>query len=295
MKSIDYVINVTYNIIVSPIKLGVWAWKKVRPSKAAVVYNDSCPLFSEIPMVSDTSKIDALCPSAHPPVEAKSVYDLFAGNGELIHKLCDASTLSEEEAERFLLPVIKNLAMIVHLAPDSEYDHHQGYGGLFTHSLEVALYVANEANITIFDDSASLREQHKNERFWILTAILAALCHDIGKVFTDMTITAPDGQCWPQNEPLLLWLRKNKIEKYFISFNPERDPNDYKSASIAKNAMLIPTDTFKFIAESGCGVVMESALWQAVLYGKNGGLIGGMLDNANDMSRSADQLRQRQS
>ena len=258
-------------------------------------YDDSCPLFSEIPTVSDTSKIDALCPSARPPVEAKSVYDLFAGNGELIHKLCDASTLSEEEAERFLLPVIKNLAMIVHLAPDSEYDHHQGYGGLFTHSLEVALYVANEATITIFDDSASLREQHKNARFWILTAILAALCHDIGKVFTDMTITAPDGQRWSHNEPLLLWLRKNKIEKYFISFNPERDPTDYKSASIAKNAMLIPTDTFKFLAESGCGVVMESALWEAVLYGKIGGVIGGMLDNANDMSRSADQLRQRQS
>lgn len=271
-------------------------WKKLFFVKAdRNKYDDSCPLFSEIPTVSDTSKIDALCPSARPPVEAKSVYDLFAGNGELIHKLCDASTLSEEEAERFLLPVIKNLAMIVHLAPDSEYDHHQGYGGLFTHSLEVALYVANEATITIFDDSASLREQHKNERFWILTAILAALCHDIGKVFTDMTITAPDGQRWAHNEPLLLWLRKNKIEKYFISFNPERDPNDYKSASIAKNAMLIPTNTFKFLAESGCGVVMESALWEAVLYGKNGGLIGGMLDNANDMSRSADQLRQRQS
>ena len=294
MSKFDSAVNFTYNVIVSPIKLGYWAWKKVRPSKNVVVHNDSCPRFSEIPVISDTSKIDAAWPPAPHPVEAQSVHDLFAANGKLIRELCYASTLSEEESQRFLLPVITNLASIVHLTPASEYDHHQGYGGLFTHSLEVAYYAANEAKTTIFDRSASPRLLHQNKRRWILTAVLAALSHDVGKVFTDMTITAPDGRHWAADEPILTWLRRNNIESYFISFRPGRKHNAHKSASLAKSTMLIPPITFKFLGLTGYGEIMETEYRNALLQGKEGGLIGRILDNADGTSRRADQLRQRQ-
>jgi hypothetical protein len=153
----DKSINAVYNVVISPVTLSCWLFHQLpfRKKKTVEILDDACPKFSEIPTEAETDKIDAAWPPAPHPVEALSVHDLFRANGKLIRDLCYATTLSEEEAENILLPVIANLARIVHLTPASEYDHHQGYGGLFTHSLEVAYYAANDAKTTIFDRSAS--------------------------------------------------------------------------------------------------------------------------------------------
>ena len=217
MNLFDKSINAVYNVVISPVTLSCWLYRHLpfKKKKTVEIIDDACPKFSEIPTEAETDKIDAAWPPAPHPVEALSVHDLFRANGKLIRDLCYATTLSEEEAENFLLPVIANLARIVHLTPASEYDHHQGYGGLFTHSLEVAYYAANDAKTTIFDRSASPKDLYLNKRRWILTAVLAALAHDIGKVFTDMEITAPNGQHWVQDEPIVDWLRKNGIKSYY--------------------------------------------------------------------------------
>ena len=293
--NVDQTINAVYNVVISPVTLSCWLYRHLpfKKKKTVEIIDDACPKFSEIPTEAETDKIDAAWPPAPHPVEALSVHDLFRANGKLIRDLCYATTLSEEEAENILLSVIANLARIVHLTPASEYDHHQGYGGLFTHSLEVAYYAANDAKTTIFDRSASPKELHQNKRRWILTAVLAALAHDIGKVFTDMEITAPNGQHWVQDEPIVDWLRKNGIKSYYISFRPGREHNAYKSASLANNGMLIPKETFTFLGLTGYGEQMLKEFRNALLEGKEGGLIGKILDNADGLSRRVDQLRQR--
>ena len=293
--NVDQTINAVYNVVISPVTLSCWLYRHLpfKKKKTVEILDDACPKFSEIPTEAETDKIDAAWPPAPHPVEALSVHDLFRANGKLIRDLCYATTLSEEESEKFLLPVITNLARIVHLTPASEYDHHQGYGGLFTHSLEVAYYAANDAKTTIFDRSASPKELHQNKRRWILTAVLAALTHDIGKAFTDMDITAPNGQHWVQDEPIVDWLRKNGIKSYYISFRPGREHNVHKSASLANSGMLIPKETFTFLGLTGYGEQMLKEFRNALLEGKEGGLIGKILDNADGLSRRVDQLRQR--
>lgn len=293
--NVDQTINAVYNVVISPVTLSCWLYRHLpfKKKKTVEILDDACPKFSEIPTEAETDKIDAAWPPAPHPVEALSVHDLFRANGKLIRDLCYATTLSEEEAENFLLPVIANLARIVHLTPASEYDHHQGYGGLFTHSLEVAYYAANDAKTTIFDRSASPKDLYLNKRRWILTAVLAALAHDIGKPFTDMEITAPNGQHWVQDEPIVDWLRKNGIKSYYISFRPGREHNAHKSASLANNGMLIPKETFTFLGLTGYGEQMLKEFRNALLEGKEGGLIGKILDNADGLSRRVDQLRQR--
>ena len=293
--NVDQTINAVYNVVISPVTLSCWLYRHLpfKKKKTVEIIDDACPKFSEIPTEAETDKIDATWPPAPHPVEALSVHDLFRANGKLIRDLCYATTLSEEEAENFLLPVIANLARIVHLTPASEYDHHQGYGGLFTHSLEVAYYAANDAKTTIFDRSASPKDLYLNKRRWILTAVLAALAHDIGKVFTDMEITAPNGQHWVQDEPIVDWLRKNGIKSYYISFRPGREHNAHKSASLANSGMLIPKETFTFLGLTGYGEQMLKEFRNALLEGKEGGLIGKILDNADGLSRRVDQLRQR--
>lgn len=293
--NVDQTINAVYNVVISPVTLSCWLYRHLpfKKKKTVEIIDDACPKFSEIPTEAETDKIDATWPPAPHPVEALSVHDLFRANGKLIRDLCYATTLSEEESEKFLLPVITNLARIVHLTPASEYDHHQGYGGLFTHSLEVAYYAANDAKTTIFDRSASPKDLYMNKRRWILTAVLAALAHDIGKPFTDMEITAPNGQHWVQDEPIVDWLRKNGIKSYYISFRPGREHNAHKSASLANSGMLIPKETFTFLGLTGYGEQMLKEFRNALLEGKEGGLIGKILDNADGLSRRVDQLRQR--
>lgn len=295
MNLFDKSINAVYNVVISPVTLSCWLYRHLpfKKKKTVEIIDDACPKFSEIPTEAETDKIDATWPPAPHPVEALSVHDLFRANGKLIRDLCYATTLSEEESEKFLLPVITNLARIVHLTPASEYDHHQGYGGLFTHSLEVAYYAANDAKTTIFDRSASPKDLYMNKRRWILTAVLAALAHDIGKPFTDMEITAPNGQHWVQDEPIVDWLRKNGIKSYYISFRPGREHNAHKSASLANSGMLIPKETFTFLGLTGYGEQMLKEFRNALLEGKEGGLIGKILDNADGLSRRVDQLRQR--
>lgn len=293
--NVDQTINAVYNVVISPVTLSCWLYRHLpfKKKKTVEILDDACPKFSEIPTEAETDKIDAAWPPAPHPVEALSVHDLFRANGKLIRDLCYATTLSEEESEKFLLPVITNLARIVHLTPASEYDHHQGYGGLFTHSLEVGYYAANDAKTTIFDRSASPKDLYMNKRRWILTAVLAALAHDIGKPFTDMEITAPNGQHWVQDEPIVDWLRKNGIKSYYISFRPGREHNVHKSASLANSGMLIPKETFTFLGLTGYGEQMLKEFRNALLEGKEGGLIGKILDNADGLSRRVDQLRQR--
>ena len=293
MNLFDQTINAVYNVVISPVTLSCWLFRQLpfRKKKTVEILDDACPKFSEIPAEAETDKIDAAWPPAPHPVEALSVHDLFRANGKLIRDLCYATTLSEEEAENFLLPVIANLARIVHLTPASEYDHHQGYGGLFTHSLEVAYYDDNDAKTTIFDRSASPKDLYLNKRRWILTAVLAALAHDIGKVFTDMEITAPNGQHWVQDEPIVDWLRKNGIKSYYISFRPGREHNAHKSASLANSGMLIPKETFTFLGLTGYGEQMLKEFRNALLEGKEGGLIGKILDNADGLSCNVYNIR----
>lgn len=270
-------------------------------AKASAVANafsrrhaDECPLFKDIPEKPVMTNLDAAWPPAPHAVEALAVQELIAANGKLIRDLCYATTLDDVATQKILLPVITNLARIVHLCPASEFDHHQGYGGLFTHSLEVAYFAANTAKAKIFDRSAPPKDQYFNKCRWILTAVLAALAHDIGKPFSDMEITTADGLRWDHQGPILDWLRKNRVKSYFIAFKQGREHNAHKSFSLSKSAELIPQKTWDFIALTGYGEAMLKEFNDAVLLGHKGGLIGRILDNADGISRNLDMKRQRQ-
>lgn len=280
MNFIDSALNVILN--------------KMRPNKAGRhEYGDSCPPFSEIPLIDEGLPIEATWTVATHPVPTLPVRDLFAANGKLIRDLCYASSLSEEEAQRFLLPVITNLAKIVHLVPASECGHHKGYGGLFTHSLEVAFYAANEARLTIFDQDETPKQKFLNRRRWILTTILAGLIHDAGKVFVNAKIVDENGVEWGKNEPLLDWLRRNKIQRYQMSISCKEGDYFYRNASHFYSDSLIPTQTYAFLELTGSGEKMINAFKESVLEGPEGGLIGRIVSSANSLSKRLNQEQQR--
>ena len=78
--------------------------------------------------------------------------------------------------------VINKLADLVHLVPASEYYHHAYMGGLFIHSIEVAI-IALENGI---------KENFNEEELFIL--FIMSLMHDVGKLYCDISIKTSDGE-----------------------------------------------------------------------------------------------------
>lgn len=274
------------------------AYHHFFPVKDDLEYEDGCPMFSQIPTVSDMSLADAAYPPKEHPVQSLPVKAMIDANAKLIRDICYASKLNEYEYQKYLLPVITNLAHVVHLVPASQDDHHQGYGGLFTHSLEVAYYAANQAKNTIFDSASTPKEIQWNRRRWILICILAGLVHDIGKPYTDMEITtgsSTGGKSWRKSLPLLDWLRQEHVEEYYVSFLCDRVHNDHVAVALQKMSLVIPAETVAFINATGSGARMDKALRDALLYGKSqkGGLVGSILVEADGQSRQANKLLDR--
>lgn len=260
---------------------------------------DACPTFSVIPTESDNSIKDAAWPPERHPVKALPVQKLFAANARLIRNLCYASELSEKEYEAYLLPTIANLAHFVHLLPASQNNHHTGYGGLFTHSLDVAYYAASRASMRVFDISATPEQTYFNAKRWTLVCILAGLLHDVGKPYTDMNVTlVENGKSWDKSMPLLDWLRKNKAKEYYVTFldteNDTHKHNYHVQASLTHWRSVVPQKTLEFLSGTGIGNRLEHALTQAILYGANegGGEVGKILHMSDAASCEADILQQ---
>ena len=249
--------------------------------------------FGQIPVKNDTSIPETYWPTQEHPAHAHTVKAIVNANAKLIRDICFASKLSEDEYMEFLVPIFFNLARYIHVCPASDYHHHQGYGGLYTHSLEVAYYAANKAAGTIFDRNSTPQDKHNNRRRWTLTCILAGLLHDCGKPYTDMIITARDGRLWHKEVPLLTWLRNEGIEEYHVRFRPDREHNEHMAKALTLYRSIVPMKTFEFLGRTPTGQAMVKDLESALLYGKKGGLIGEILEEADGLSVKRDQLRQR--
>ena len=288
--SIGFVVVSTYT--------GVRIWNRFFPSKKDEALTDAdadaCPSLDQIPLQSDKTYQEAAWPPQSKPAPVLSVKDMFNANAELIRKICQASGLDDEQCQKYLLPVITNLARQVHLLPASEQDHHSGYGGLFTHSLEVALAAANRANNSIFDLGCLPIEKEWNEKRWYMVCILAGLLHDVGKPETDMKITLADGKSWPPSMPLLNWLRAHHADCYYVAFKPDRKHNEHVMVALQKIESIIPQATRNFLSATGIGDRLNAALRDALSLGKDGGQVGAILASADGGSRDADKARQRQ-
>lgn len=283
----------TAESILFPFKLVIWVgfspflifnWVMSPPK----VDPDACRSIHAIPR-EDSGKHKATYPAQLEPADALGIQELIDANAHLVHKLCFSASLSEDECDKYLLPTINQLAMMVHLVPASQYDHHHGYGGLFTHTLEVARFCANRARNVIFDLSVTPEQLYHNKRRWILTAILAALAHDIGKPYTDMDIVSVDGKkTWGKNETLVEWLRKEKIKQYRVAYRQGRQYHEHQEKSLEIAHKLIDESVWDFIGAHGQGEQMQRLFRAALLHGKEGGLIGEILEFADMLSKKED-------
>ena len=242
-------------------------------------------------------------PQSSVQIPAISVHYMLQLHSDLIDKLYFAIPLSNQELDQHLLPVIYNLAYFVHQAQASADDHHSGPGGLFTHSLETALYAANEANNTVFERFGMARQIYQARSRWVLAAAYAGLCHDIGKVICDMEVTAYN----PKNKRTYVWepkhctlyhrLKSNHLDSYTIDYKNRKSGADYdahKGFSRSNLYRVIPQQSQDFLAEHGLSAIPK-ALELAIEYTKEdkGGILGKILQEADALSAAESRLQSR--
>ena len=209
---------------------------------------DAAPQPLEVSMTTH----DTHYPPPDSPLKAVTTTELVGLQAKLISQLRQAVSLSEDEQNRLLDPVINNLAAYVHLLPASQSHHHNGPGGLFFHSLETAIFAISIAKNRILEPNANPVDAYHNRSRWYLAIGIAALLHDVGKCATDMTISSPEGtQTWmPTTESLSNWLQRNSLSHYYCSWNLNRINQQHVCATAILYCLIVPVETRRFLEES---------------------------------------------
>lgn len=129
----------------------------------------------------------------------------------------EARALAERLLERF--------AVTVGDLPASAAHHHAESGGLYRHSLEVALKALEEfeGNMVMErrpDGSVDSFRSSRNRPRWQYATFIAALCHDLGKLF-ELDVRGKRETWCPLDEPYAQFGRRTKTP--VASWRPDRE------------------------------------------------------------------------
>lgn len=181
---------------------------------------------------------------------------------EIIGKLRQASALTYEDFDAYIMPVIRNYARFVHLLPASETDHHSDLGGLFRHGLEVAFHASRRCEGKEF----GLNEDPSIRKFqffrWRACALIGGMVHDIGKAVIDVGAIDETGkEVWnPHVHALYDWALENRLEFYFVSWNPARLHREHDAISATALDRIIPVETKRWMGQHRGRVAYDSML-----------------------------------
>lgn len=131
--------------------------------------------------------------------------------------------------------LLERFAEVVGDLPASADHHHSEPGGLYRHSLEVALKALEEFEGNIImerrtDGSVDSFRSSRNRPRWQYATFIAALCHDLGKLF-DVEVHG-NGETWhPLHEPYGEFGRR--VKSPVASWRPDREHGTHAEASVA--------------------------------------------------------------
>jgi conjugal transfer pilus assembly protein TraI len=138
------------------------------------------------------------------------------------------------------IPSMMRLATLVQLLPASQAHHHRGAGGMLRHSLEVGLWALQQTEGKLIRGVVAPQQRRVIEPRWRLTVFLAGLCHDLGKVVTDLTVTdRENSQKWrPYKQGLHDWAKSHNIDNYFLHWQEGRGKKHTNVSSTLMDSVI---------------------------------------------------------
>lgn len=229
--------------------------------------------------------------SEYPPqprkVEAVSVDVIMAFFADAIRQSADDLPMEREEIDTYFLPVVRRGLMYMHLLPASQFHHHNGIGGLFAHSLQVATLAVRLGKQKVFNQRDTPRELYQNSKRWLFGCWLAGFLHDIGKPVTDVIVTG-DGETWyPYSSSLTAWLDDNNIREYHFIWQ-SAGHNRHQQSTLMFVREIVPLKTFDWLADYGARAIWEACESTLVNPSKAGNLIAEVVQQADEFTSGED-------
>lgn len=156
------------------------------------------------------------------------------------------------EPYRAFLPTLRAFQEYVHLLPASEYHHHAYPGGLVRHGMECAVSAVQLADGMIFAAHEEPRERRVLQDCWRVAAAVAGILHDLGKLLTDVSAVAQDGQRWlPWCEGLGAWIGRVGVERYRVCWVPDRRHRWHDGFNLVLFSHVVHPTTLSYLAPKG--------------------------------------------
>ncbi|CAH1073277.1 MobH family relaxase [Candidatus Nitrotoga sp. 1052] len=215
----------------------------------------------QIKQIASAKRIEDLqrIPRYPPFMEGLPVYapaELLATQHELTGGIRQLIADAELLATHYN-PAMLRLAAFVHLLPASQAHHHRGAGGMLRHSLEVGLWALQQTEGKLIRGVITPQQRRVIEPRWRLAVFLAGICHDLGKVVTDLTVTdRANTQKWrPYHQGVYDWALAHDIENYFLHWQEGRGRHHTNVSSTLIDA-VIAKESFDWISDGSTDVVI---------------------------------------
>ena len=227
--------------------MAVWLSKVYRKITSKASLSNRADLLTEVRTVSGKKVVpNGVYYSPMPiiGIQPLSIEDILAPHQDTIREIVKRSGLTSTSKkftpDKLIREVIWNTAEYIHLLPASEDYHHSDAGGLLSHSLEVAKMALGEAYNSdlpakTYPDLEILRRTR-----YFYAVFIAALLHDIGKVFSDVRVFCVDNhiQWQPRLEPLTKWAVRHNVSSYRVEYVKGRGKRHERAASYVLGAVL---------------------------------------------------------
>lgn len=207
-------------------------------------------------IVGDNRSIDELrdIPRYPPFMQGLPVYSPATLLGTQQELMCDIKAIiaNEQLLSEHYYPAITRLASLVQLLPASQSHHHRGAGGMLRHSLEVGLWALQQTEGKLIRGVVTPQLRKVIEPRWRLTVFLAGICHDLGKVVTDISVTDHSNEMrWrPYNQSLYDWANSHSIKNYFLHWQENRGKK-HTNVSSTLLSYIVCQDTLDWLSNGG--------------------------------------------
>jgi conjugal transfer pilus assembly protein TraI len=154
---------------------------------------------------------------------------------------------------------------------------------MLRHSLEVGLWSLQQTEGKLIRGVTAPQQRHVIEPRWRLAVFLAGICHDLGKVVTDLTVTdrASTHKWHPYHQSIYAWASEHSIKNYFLHWQEGRSKNHTHVSSTLIDA-VIPRSSFDWISDGST----DAVIWLTESLNNN----PGHANQIHDYVMRADQL-----